>query len=87
MEFLEAEELGVKPAAECTTCKGCRDYNFRRKVLSLHYHQILRRIENEMTKEPFTGKIMAIYPWKPCKERMKDNRLQVRKFRLLQKQG
>ena len=80
MGFLEAEELGIGPAAECNMCRGCRDCSFRRKLLSPHDNQILRRIEKEMIRDPVMGRITASYPWKPCKERMKDNRAKVEKL-------
>ena len=80
MGFLEAEELGITPAPACNTCKGCKDCKFRRKVLTTHDAEVVSRIEKEMTRDPETGILTASYPWKPCKERMRDNRNQIEKI-------
>ena len=80
MGFMEAEELGTTPAPACSSCKGCKECSFRRKVLTTKEAEVVARIEREMERDPETGVITASYPWKPCKERMKDNRSQVEKI-------
>ena len=80
MDFMEAEELGVRPAPACSSCKGCGECSVRRKVLTSHEAEVVARIEREMSRDPDTGTITASYPWKPCKERMKENRNQVEKI-------
>ena len=80
MGFMEAEELGTTPAPACSSCRGCKECSFRRKVLTTEDAGLLARIEREMERNPETGVITASYPWKPCKERMKDNRNQVEKI-------
>ena len=80
MGCIEAEELGCTPAPACSSCRGCRECSFRRKVLTTEDAGVLARIEREMERNPETGVITASYPWKPCKERMRDNRNQVEKI-------
>ena len=80
MKFLEAEELGTRPAPQCKTCTGCRECTFRRTVLVSQESNILKRIEAEMEIDPILGKITASYPWKPCRERKVSNKEQIEKL-------
>merc|ERR1712218_660548 len=80
MGFMEAEELGTTPAPACSSCKGCKECTFRRRVLTTHEAEGVARIESEMTRDPADGTTTASYPWKPCVARMRDNRSQAEKI-------
>ena len=73
MEFLEAEELGIRAPRSCKRCQGCKDCSFRAEMMSRDKEMVVRRLEELMKYDENTSKVSVCYPWTQDVRKLTDN--------------
>ena len=77
IDFITAEDFGVKLLPRCERCKNCRDCTFEIHQISKAEQRELQFIENNLVLNPMLKQWTTVYPYKCDPRVLEDNRAQA----------